>query len=118
MIRAIISILASIVISYATLILLPITLFAVAIGIPLFLIKPRYSGIYGFAIGLLTSLSIYLLYSPSAVYQLSVRTGEIIGIPGSVLIILYPLIYAVIAGLSSLLFSGIYEIAKNIGNRR
>lgn len=99
----------SIALAYASLFTMVYAFGAILLGIPLMVLSRRYSGISGFAIGLVSAFSIYLLYPLSSVSKLAGIVEQIIGIPSFALIILFPLMYGLIGGVSALLFTGIRE---------
>lgn len=82
---------------------------AILVGIPLFLLEKRIAAVSGFAIGFLAPVSLYLLYPMSAISQLSGIISQLTGLPSALLIIVYPLMYGIIAMLSALLFTGLMD---------
>lgn len=83
---------------------------AIAIGVPLMFLGRKYSGISGFVIGLAVPLSVLLSYPLSEVIQLSGIVGQLTGMPGTLILVIYPLMYGIIAAFSALLFTGIREL--------
>lgn len=102
-------IVVSAVLAYASLLTIQYAFGAILLGIPLMALSRRYSGIAGFAIGLASSFSIYLMYPLSSVGKLAGIVQQIIGIPSFALIVLFPLMYGLIGAVSALLFTGIRE---------
>lgn len=86
---------------------------AVIIGIPLMFLGRKYSGISGFVIGLAVPFSILLSYPISEVIKLSGIVGQLTGMPGILILIIYPLMYGILGGISALFFTGIRELVIN-----
>lgn len=104
-VKNILPIIVALILAVLFLLLFPFIFTAIILGIPLSVIRPKFSFLTGLLIGFFTPLVFYLQYPLSSVLELSGRLSEITGIPSIVMIILYPLIYGIIAGLSSLFFS-------------
>ncbi len=102
-------IVVSVGLAYASLFTIQYAFGAILLGIPLMVLGKKYSGIAGFLIGLVSSLTIYLLYPLSSVSKLAGIVQQIIGIPSLALIVLFPLMYGLIGAVSALLFTGIRE---------
>ena len=102
-------IVVSVGLAYASLFTIQYAFGAILLGIPLMVLGKKYSGIAGFLIGLVSSLTIYLLYPLSSVSELGGIVQQIIGIPSLALIVLFPLMYGLIGAVSALLFTGIRE---------
>lgn len=83
---------------------------AIIVGIPLMFLGRRLSAVSGFVIGIVVPFSIYLFYPMSAVVQLSGIISQLTGMPGALLIVIYPLMYGIITLVSALLFTGIREV--------
>ncbi|MHB8361602.1 MAG: hypothetical protein ACYDAO_10175 [Thermoplasmataceae archaeon] len=84
--------------------------------IPVFLLFPlkkRYALPIGFTIGFLSFFAIYFVYPFDFVIRISNILGGIIGISGTIILILYPLLAAIIAGFGALLWSSIYTFLTN-----
>jgi hypothetical protein len=99
----------SIVLAYLLNLFVPVVWVCVLASLPLLKIRKMLALIFGFLIGLLASLSLYLLYPISMVTKLSQVVGQIASIPPFLSIILFPLFYGIIMGLSGLFWSGIAE---------
>lgn len=83
---------------------------AIVVGVPLMFLGRKYSGISGFVIGLIIPFSILLSYPLSRIMQLSGIVGQLTGMPSTLILVVYPLMYGIIAALSALLFTGIREM--------
>lgn len=84
---------------------------AVLVGVPLLFLGRKYSGIAGFVIGLLVPFALLLTYPVSEAVQLSGIVGQLTGMPGTLILVVYPLMYGIIGAISALLFTGIRELA-------
>ncbi len=84
---------------------------AVLVGIPLLFLGRKYSALSGFVIGLVVPFIMLLSYPVSEVVQLSGIVGQLTGMPGTLILVVYPLMYGVIGAISALLFTGIRELA-------
>lgn len=102
-------IIVSIALAYASLFTILYAFGAIFLGIPLMVLSRRYSGIAGFIIGIASAFSIYFMYPLSSISRLAGIVQQIIGIPSSLLIVLFPLMYGLIGAVSALLFTGIRE---------
>ncbi|QIW22918.1 hypothetical protein EWF20_01270 [Sulfolobus sp. S-194] len=109
----ILSIIIATLLAVLFLVLFPFIFTAIILGIPLSAIRPKFSFLAGLLIGFFTPLALYLQYPLSSVLELSTRLSEIIGIPSILIIILYPLVYGILAGLSAFFFSIIISSLKN-----
>lgn len=78
-------------------------------ALPLALTRKRFAFPAGFLIGLLAPMSFYLLYPLSMVGQLSGVVAQIASIPAVLVVLIYPLSYGLVMGLSGLLWSGLAE---------
>ncbi len=108
-------IVVSIALAYASLFFITYAFGAILLGIPLMVLNRKYSGIAGFVIGIVSSASIYLMYPLASVTKLAGIVQQIIGIPSTVLIIVFPLMFGLIGAVSALLFTGIRE---NFGGKQ
>ncbi|QGA54022.1 hypothetical protein GFS03_05245 [Sulfolobus sp. E5-1-F] len=108
----IIYIIISIILAYIMQILVLYPFTAIAVGIPLGLLSRKYSAIGGFLIGLLSSLSIYLIYPISDVVKIAEVVGQLLGINSFLVILLYPLVYGIISLISALLFNYIIRVSR------
>ena len=116
--RRYLGLLAAIVVAYALNFLLPVAWIAFLPALPLLVFSKKYALFFGFLIGLLVPLSLYLVYPISLIGELSVVMGEITGIPSILAILIFPLFYAIIMGLSGLFWTGFAEnrqISKWLG---
>ncbi len=104
-------IVVSIALAYASLFFITYAFGAILLGIPLMVLHRKYSGIAGFVIGIVSSASIYLMYPIASVTKLAGIVQQIIGLPSTLLIILFPLMFGLIGAVSALLFTGIREYA-------
>lgn len=102
-------IVVSIALSYASLFTIQYAFGAIFLGVPLMVLGRKYSGIAGFAIGIASSFSIYLLYPLPSLTKLAGIVQQVVGIPSAALIVLFPLMYGLIGAVSALLFTGIRE---------
>lgn len=84
---------------------------AIVVGIPLMFLSRKLSGIAGFLVGLIVPLTVLFSYPISSVMQLSSIVGELTGMPSVLILVIYPLMYGIIAAISALLFTGIREMA-------
>lgn len=82
---------------------------AIIVGIPLMFLSRKSSAASGFVIGIAVPFSIYLLYPLASVVKLSGIISQLTGMPGALLIVIYPLMYGVITLVSALIFTGIRE---------
>lgn len=101
----------SIGLAYLLIFTVPYAFAAVLVGLPLMFLGRKSSALSGFLIGALAAFSVYLLYPLGSVSKLSGIVSQIISIPGALLIVIFPLMYGIIAALSALLFTGILEEA-------
>ncbi|EQB69155.1 MAG: hypothetical protein B2I18_06835 [Cuniculiplasma sp. C_DKE] len=85
--------------------------YVVISAVPLAIIKKKWAAIYGFLIGFLSFMSVYLLYPFSSSVRISTVVGSVTSIPSVLVLILYPLLGGIICGFSALLFSSLYELS-------
>jgi len=105
----------SIIIAYLSLLYTPFAAMGIVVALPLFIFKPLRSFVAGLVIGLFSSLSMYLIYPLSKVSQLASILGSISGIPSILVILLYPVLFSLMAAFSGAMWS---EIASALGRRR
>ncbi len=100
----------SIVLSFIVLIEVPYAWMSFFAAIPFIVLKSKWNAFVGFAIGILSSLAMFLEYPLHLVSQLARILGAIAGFPPEVVLMLFPLLYGLIFGLSSLFWVGVeYE---------
>ncbi len=99
----------SIALAYAFNLLVPVIWVGIFAALPLLKIKKIYALVVGFFIGLLASMSLYLLYPLPMVVKLSGIMSQLASIPSALVIVIFPLFYGIIMGLSSLFWSGLIE---------
>ncbi len=85
--------------------------YVVISAVPLAILKKKWAAIYGFLIGFLSFMSVYLLYPFSSSVRISTVVGSVTSIPSVLVLILYPLLGGIICGFSALLFSSLYELS-------
>jgi hypothetical protein len=101
---------AAIVLAYALNFLLPVAWIGFLAALPLLDIrKKKYALLIGFLIGFIAPMSLYLLYPLGMIGKLSVVMGQIAGIPSIVAIMIFPLFFGIVMGLSGLFWSGFAE---------
>lgn len=101
------SVALAIILSYVVLFTIPVIWMAAFAALPFLAMKRWWNSITGFCIGIATAVSVYLIYPMGNLGHLSAIMGSIAGVPSAVVLLIYPLIYGVIFGLSALLWSGI-----------
>ncbi|MDG6908617.1 MAG: hypothetical protein JRN20_22855 [Nitrososphaerota archaeon] len=106
----------SIVLAYAFNLYVPVIWVGVIAAFPLLKLRKAYAFVFGLAIGLLVPMSLYLLYPLSMVVKLSGVVSQIALIPSVLVIVVFPVFYGVIVGLSGLFWSGLAQ-TKRIGGR-
>ncbi|PMP75468.1 MAG: hypothetical protein C0180_01225 [Aciduliprofundum sp.] len=94
----------SIILAYLFLFFTPYPWTGIFAAIPLFKLTVKRAALAGFFIGFSTII-IYIIYPMAPLFKLSSILGTATGMPGIVLIIIYPLIYGLTMMLSALLFS-------------
>jgi hypothetical protein len=108
--RTYLDVAAAIVLAYAFNFLLPVAWIGFLAALPLLDIKKKkYALLIGFLIGFLAPMSLYLLYPIGMIGKLSVVMGQIAGIPSVLAIVIFPLFYGIVIGLSALFWSGFAE---------
>ena len=112
---AVISIVASAAVSYATLFFLPLAYLAVVAAIPLMYLKGWRTFVAGLIIGITSAFSLYLIYPLQKVAELSAIIGGIVSLSPVLVLVVFPLVYGLILAFSALLWS---EIRENIVNRK
>lgn len=78
-------------------------------ALPLAVTRKRLAFAAGFLIGLLATMSFYLLYPLSLVGQLSAVVAQVASIPAVLIVLIFPLSYGLVMGLAGLLWSGLAE---------
>jgi hypothetical protein len=86
-------------------------IYVILSAIPLAVIKKKWVIIYGFLIGTLSFMSVYLQYPFSSSVRISTVVGSVTSIPSILVLILYPLLGGIICGFAGLLWSSIYELS-------
>lgn len=86
-------------------------IYVIISAIPLAVIKKKWVVIYGFLIGFLSFMSVYLQYPFSSSVIISTVVGSVTSLPSVLVLILYPLLGGIICGFSGLLWSSIYELS-------
>ena len=104
-----IGIAVSVGLSYALIFTVPYAIGAIAVGIPLLLLSKKSSGILGFFIGFISAMSTYLMYPMSAFTELSKIISQLTSMPSFLIVVIFPLMYGIIACVSALLFTGLRE---------
>jgi hypothetical protein len=100
---------AAVVLAYVFTFLVPVVWIGVLASLPLLKIRKAYALLFGFLIGLLAPMSLYLMYPLDMVAKLSVTVGQIALIPSSLVVAGFPLFYGIVMGLSGLFWSGLVE---------
>jgi hypothetical protein len=114
-IGAVISIIASAAVSYATLLFLPLAYLAVVAAIPLMYLKGWKTFVVGLIIGIASAFSLYLIYPLQKVAELSAIIGGIVSLSPVLVLVVFPLVYGLILAFGALLWS---EILENIALRK
>ena len=94
--------------AYAIVILSPYALFAVIASLPLLIFRKRNGLIAGLAIGLFVPLSLLALYPAADIVKLGGIVSSISGLPYVAVLLLYPLVFALIMGISAVIWSEVY----------
>jgi hypothetical protein len=97
------------VLAYVFTFLVPVVWIGVVASLPLLRIRKAHALLFGFLIGLLAPVSLYLLYPLDMVSKLSVTVGQIASIPSFLVIVMFPLFFGITMGLSGLFWSGLAE---------
>lgn len=92
--------------------------YLVIAALPLSMVAKKWSLLYGFLIGFLSLMSIYLLYPLSSTVKISVVLGSITSLPSILVLFLYPLFGGLICGFGGLLFASIYELSGKKNNKK
>lgn len=100
----------SIALAFLLLFSVPYAFSAIVVGIPLMFLGRKVSATSGFVIGLGVPFSIYLFYPVASVVKLSGILSQLTGMPGTLLIVIYPLMYGIITLISALFFTGVREV--------
>jgi hypothetical protein len=100
---------ASIALAYAFNLFVPVIWIGVLAALPLLEMRKMHALISGFLIGLLVSMSLYLFYQLPMVVKLSGIMSQIASIPSALVIVVFPLFYGIVMGLSGLFWSGLIE---------
>jgi hypothetical protein len=96
----------------------PIIWIGVIAALPLLKMRKTYALLIGFLIGLLVSMSLYLLYPLPVVLKLSGIMSQIASISSVLVVVVFPLFYGIIMGLSGLFWSGLIENPRVSGAQR
>ncbi|MEM0288019.1 MAG: hypothetical protein QXG05_07635 [Nitrososphaerota archaeon] len=100
---------------YIALIISPYAWGGLIASLPLFIIKPARAFVAGFSVGLATSISLFIAYPMASLLSLASLIGRIINLSPYIVIVIYPLFFAIIVGLSASLWSTIYRIFRPVG---
>lgn len=112
---AVLPIIASAAVSYATLFFLPLAYLAVIAAIPLMYLKGWRSFVVGLIIGIGSAFSLYLIYPLQKVAELSAIIGGIVSLSPVLVLVVFPLVYGLILAFASLLWS---ELRENVVQRK
>ena len=99
----------AVILAYVFAIFLPVIWISAVSALPLFRIRKLYALVFGFLIGFVASLSMYLLYPLSMTLKLSEVISQIASIPPFFAILSFPLFYGLIMGLAGLFWAGLAE---------
>ncbi|MDG6995820.1 MAG: hypothetical protein JRN52_07850 [Nitrososphaerota archaeon] len=108
----------AIVLAYAFNLYVPVVWVGVIAALPLLKLRKSYSLVFGFLVGLLVPMSLYLFYPLLMVMKLSAIVSQIASIPSVLVIVIFPLFYGIIMGLSGLFWSGLAENSSIGGGTR
>ncbi len=108
----------SIALSYAFNLFVPVIWIGVLAALPLLKMRKKYALMIGFFIGLLASMSLYLLYPLPMVAKLSGVMSSLTSLPSALMIVAFPLFYGIIMGLSGLFWSDLIENPRVSGRLR
>lgn len=103
------SVFLSIALAFSVVIISPYAFFAAIASLPLIIFGKRNSLLAGLLIGLLVPLSLLALYPAADIVKLGGIISSISAIPYGAVLLLYPLIFALIMGISAVLWSEAYE---------
>ncbi len=118
--RQYLSVAVTVALAYTFNLLFPVAWIGFLASLPLLTIRKKYALLLGFLIGLIVPMSLYLMYPINMVTKLSVVMGQIAGIPPVLVIVIFPLFYGIVMGLSGLFWSGFAEnplVSKSFGYR-
>ncbi len=104
-----VEVILAVALAYAFNLLLPIIWVGAFAALPLALTRKRIALSVGFLTGLLVPASFYLLYPLSMVSRLAAVMAQIASIPAVLVVVIFPLGYGLVMGLSGLLWSGLAE---------
>ncbi|MDG6922172.1 MAG: hypothetical protein JRN67_02625 [Nitrososphaerota archaeon] len=99
----------AIVLAYAFNLYVPVIWVGVIAALPLLKLRKVYALVFGFLIGLLVPMSLYLLYPLSMVVKLSGIVSQIASLPSVLVIVIFPLFYGIVMGLSGVFWSALLE---------
>ncbi len=95
--------------AFSIIIISPYAFFAAVASLPLIIFRKRNSLLAGLIIGFLVPLSLLASYPAADIAKLGGIISSISAIPYAAVLLLYPLIFALIMGISALLWSEAYE---------
>lgn len=104
-----IGVMIAVILAYIFAIFIPVIWISAIAALPLLRIKKLYALIFGFAIGLVAPLSMYLLYPLSMIAKLAGVISQIASIPPFLAMLGFPLSYGIIMGLAGLFWAGLAE---------
>ncbi len=110
--KKIIGIPISIILTYVLIYLFPFAWTAIFAAIPLLKLKVKHAFISGILIGLIVPVSFYLLYPLNLISNLAGIIGNIVGLNKILIAFIFPIMYAVIMGLSAMVISDIANRPK------
>jgi hypothetical protein len=99
----------AVILAYVFAIFVPLVWISVVAALPLLRIRKLHALIFGFVIGLVAPLSVYLLYPFSLIGKLAGAISQIASIPPFLAILGFPLFYGIIMGLAGLFWAGLAE---------
>ena len=99
----------AVVLAYVFAIFVPILWISVVAALPLLRIRKLYALVFGFLIGFVAPLSIYLLYPPTMIVKLAGVISQVASIPPFLAILGFPLFFGLIMGLGGLFWAGMAE---------
>jgi hypothetical protein len=99
----------AVVLAYVLTFFVPLVWTGVVASLPLLRMRRTHTLLFGFLIGLLAPMSLYLLYPLNMVAKLSVTVGQIASLPPLLVVAGFPLFYGIIMGLSGFFWSGLAE---------
>ena len=104
-----VGVILAVALAYAFNLLVPIIWAGAFAALPLALARKRIALSVGFLTGVLVPMSFYLLYPLSMVSRLAAVMAQIASIPAVLVVVIFPLSYGLVMGLSGLLWSGLAE---------